>query len=921
MGTQARIDAHLAAGGIVLASSERAARALTAAYHRARQNEGLSAWPAPDILHWESFIRAACNERAVSSSIGGRMVLNAQQEQSLWAEIAARHGGQAWLSGPLHRIAALAMDAHRLLCSYAPRFLHPAARDSWQQDAAAFSRWLAAFEEVCRAEGLLSSARLPLELVPLLQADSAARPPLLLAGFDRTLPIQSEVFAAWGPHEEAPHPAAAPSLVFYQAPDEAAELAACALWCKQRLNASPQSRLLVIAQDAAERRGEIERAFLRVLDASEPQLLEFSLGIPLQGVSLGRGALLVLRWLAGPLEESELDWLISTGQLAAVEDESRALAAYMHALRRKSLERTAWSLDAFLSQKTDASLSAAWAARMAQARQRLDAFTRQFPSPRAPSAQANPLAWAELVPQLLRAAGWPGGRALSSAEFQAVRRWEQALDACASLGFSDRRMEWSAFLAALERTLEETLFSPESEDAPVLVAGPAESAGLEADGIWFLGASEDAWPAAGAAHPFLPLDVQREAAMPHASAQLDWSLAESVTHRLLASAPEICFSFARMSAGVQARPSRLILNDAGAPQSLPAALVPPLHPGARTEWFQDLSQVPFPSGLAPGGSSVLTAQSQCAFKAFAVARLGAEKWEAAQPGLTPLQRGALLHEVLRSIWSGPPRGVRSHADLLAKLDTLEDFVRGHVSNVCASKMPAPVRATMPPAYLTLEEARLAALLVEWLRYESERVPFTVAETELKSTARIGDIELHLRLDRVDRLNDDSLLVIDYKSGGVSPKLWDLPRPDDVQLPQYACFGLNAELRNKLGITTEDALAGGYAWLGGLAFAKVRPGEMEFAGHLVDARTTLRTKISGNSNLVRKPLTQEQLADWKEYIEGLALDFLAGRAFVNPRAYPETCEDCGLHILCRVHELKAQVGDGSASESEASSQDD
>ena len=102
-------------------------------------------------------------------------------------------------------------------------------------------------------------------------------------------------------------------------------------------------------------------------------------------------------------------------------------------------------------------------------------------------------------------AGWPGARALTSAEFQALRRWQQTVDDCASLGFDGRRMAWSDFLAALDRAVDETLFAPESQDAPILIAGPAESAGLTADAIWFLGASEEAWPAAGATHPLIPI--------------------------------------------------------------------------------------------------------------------------------------------------------------------------------------------------------------------------------------------------------------------------------------------------------------------------------------------------------------------------------------------------------------------------------
>jgi inactivated superfamily I helicase len=91
----------------------------------------------------------------------------------------------------------------------------------------------------------------------------------------------------------------------------------------------------------------------------------------------------------------------------------------------------------------------------------------------------------------------------------------------------------------------ETLFAPESEDAPILIAGPAESAGLTADAIWFLGAHEDAWPARGDIHPFIPIEVQRRSQMPHSTAQLDWDVAHAMTARLVASAREVNFSYAR----------------------------------------------------------------------------------------------------------------------------------------------------------------------------------------------------------------------------------------------------------------------------------------------------------------------------------------------------------------------------------------
>jgi hypothetical protein len=58
--------------------------------------------------------------------------------------------------------------------------------------------------------------------------------------------------------------------------------------------------------------------------------------------------------------------------------------------------------------------------------------------------------------------------------------------------------------------------------------------------------------------------------------------------------------------------------------------------------------------------------------------------------------------------------------------------------------------------------------------------------------------------------------------------------------------------------------------------------------------------------VNAPLTAEKLIDWREAIEQLAKDFLAGRAEVDPRDYPKTCERCGLQTLCRIQENRIAV---------------
>jgi probable DNA repair protein len=863
------IDNWLRDGGLVLAASDRATRSLERAYHQRRLNEGLSAWAAPRIQGWAAFVRAAWEERASDE----RMLLTPAQEQAVWADIIGREEHVATvLEGPRHRLASLAMQAHDLLCSYSARYLKATARNGWDRDAGTFSNWLSAFNRACERDNLLSPSRASWEVTKKLETDPAQRLPLLLIGFDRLLPAQRECVDAWGGWRAPEVSDQARKVQFYSAPDRAAELAACVSWSEQQLAANPQARLLVICQEIASRRGEMERALLRLSAPDPSPLFDFSLGIPLSQVPLAHAAQLVLRWLDGALLEHEVDWLLSTGLTCVDRMEETALQSYMRNLRRRGLARTDWTLDAFASQSAvfERDLGG-WYRRMNSARGLLARVRKR---------RASPFEWAAMVPRLLEAAGLPGQRRLASAEFQAWRRWEQVIDTCGGLGFDGRRVSWADFFNVLSRALDETLYTPESSDASIQIAGPAESAGLTADAIWFLGADGDSWPSTGAAHPFLPLHVQREAGMPHASVRSDWELAESITKRLIASAPDVRFSYAALREQTETSASRIVAHVVGDPEPLsPGLAAPPLLLATVTS--SDASRVPFPSSAALGGSNLLSWQSQCPFKAFAAVRLGAQGWEPAEFGLTPAQRGQLLHDVLHSVWGGPPDGLRSLGDLRA-LPELESFVATHVQKVLGDQTLSAIYDRLPERYLALEQTRLIRLVKSWLEFECTRIPFAVVETEVERTIDIEALSLKLRLDRVDRLIDDSLLVIDYKTGDVTRKVWELPRPDDVQLPLYAALGLSEKP-------------------GGLVFAKVRPGETRFIGHVRDAGATLFAGIKRADPLLKHRLTDELMQAWAKCIEKLARDFLSGLAQVDPREYPATCDRCGLHAVCRIRE--------------------
>ena len=889
---EASLDSWLRDGGLLIASSDRAARAGQAAFHRRRRAEGLSAWPAPQVIDWKNFARTAWEEQ----NSEGLLLLNPAQEQSIWSSIIHSYQNLATALPPsIRRLASMAMEAHDLLCSYAPLLLRDEVRADWDRDAGAFSEWLSAFNQHCRANKFISLSRVPLNLISILREDIYKRPPLRLAGFDRILPVQRELFDAWGSWQILSQAESTPQIQFHSARDTQTELESCAHWCHLQIAANPNIRLLVITQDQSQRRGEIERAFLRFTPPGEPPAFELSLGVPLPQIPFAQSALLLLRWLNGALSETELDWLFSSNlatasNLSATPEESAALQSCMRTLRRYDLQRPQWTLEAFLTaDRISSTLPRDWMRRI---------ITAQRSLREAPHTQ-SPTDWADKIPYLLATANWSGALPQSSADFQAQRRWTQALDIAASLGFDGRRISWLEFLIELEHASEEILFAPQSTDAPIQIAGPAESAGLAADAIWFLGADEESWPAVASTHPFLPLHVQREFAMPHASRLDDWQFASTITSRLLVSAPQIHFSFAQQKEDVESRASRLIAQLAGLPQPLSADLLPPAHNQPIADFVADTSTIPFKAPQLRGGAAVLSSQSQCPFKAFATARLSADSWDAAESGLSARQRGKLLHDVLHSIWSGKRPGIKTHTELAA-IENLAAFVRKHAKAAMQSGIPPHIREQMPPLYLELEETRLIHLVTEWLDFEKSRVPFTVEETEANRAVTIAGLTINLRLDRVDRLHDDSHLVIDYKTGSVDPRSWDLPRPDDVQLPLYKLFGVEP-----LQPSLFDTVGGGPA-RGGLVFARVRTGDTCFAGRVANPQSNIDPDLKGNNALVKRKLTAQDESEWKTYLEHLTANFIHGRAEVDPRDYPRTCEYCGLQSICRIQEPKNRL---------------
>lgn len=876
-------------GATIVAATARAARALRLAYAGSQRSAGCLIWAAPPILDWPSWLRDLFREHAFADP-DAPVLLSTLQEQTVWTRV--QRGDAALVLSP-EAMAALAMDAWSLLSAFQA---HSARRYPWEQtDAESFRRWAAEFERECARNAWLSAGDLESFLASRLSAprNRLALPgEILLVGFDRLTPAQRGFLSALQERgvsirESVPDPHESERR-WISTTGQQDEIAACAAWARELLLRQPGTRIGVIVPSLADLRNPIERAFRRILmpqteDVRRPSPampFEFSLGQPLADVPAIRAALLLLRWIAAPLREEEISWLLLSGFLSGCAANGDALARHDLSLRTGNLLVPERSLAAYR-----ATLAAV--PELRRLSEDLSELLQTAEANRLLDSERQPSAWCELVLLLLERAGWPGERSADTVQFQALQRWQRLFDDLALLDFDGSRTTYSSFLDAAERHARETIFSPESHDAPIQIMGPFESSGQQFDALWFMGTDDASWPQRGRLHPLLPHSVQRQFALPHATPDDDSKLAHAVTSRLLASAGAIVFSFPLRDKEAELRPSPLIAGLFPAnTQPQPAAPSSTDSPAVSTPSLETISDhsgvLPWPAAQTAGGADVLKKQSACPFQAFATRRLAAEPLEDSEWGLSPADKGKLLHEVLQSFFNPEaPEPILTRDDLAAIIAS------GRLSFVLDLHIDAALRPWLTPgspdpwrdAYLAAEKRRLQIRLAEWLEREAMREPFTVeAREERLPDVHIGDLRLNLRADRIDLLPDGSRFILDYKTGQISPSAWNGERPEEPQLPLYAVYG-NVEN------------------LSGILFAQIRAGETRFAGLVRDAETQLCSGACSKKDFVTEPWSGSMRDDWARVLRDLAAQFLAGEAAVDPRD-PKDCTYCPLPALCR-----------------------
>jgi len=477
--------------------------------------------------------------------------------------------------------------------------------------------------------------------------------------------------------------------------------------------------------------------------------------------------------------------------------------------------------------------------------------------------------WARQFTALLEAAGFPGERAPDSVEFQARAKFNGMLGEFSRLSLLSGSISIQEALQQLRRICAETLFQPETPDAPIQVLGILESAGLEFDCLWVSGLTGEAWPLAARANPFLPVALQKKAGIPEAAAETALALDRRITEGWLGAAGEVVFSYPEKEKDRDLLASPLIAQVPAGKVELPsyATYREVLFSSRAFETANDGKALPLSSKTVKGGTRVLADQAACPFRAFARHRLGAEGLASPEEGLDAMQRGQLLHTLMAEIWEELKVSSSLSADL---------------KPVIEKSAAAAVKAlAIEGRFAELEKQRLIRLAGAWLDVERERPAFEVVQIEEKKTLEIGGLSLNGRIDRMDKLADGSHALIDYKTGRATPGSWYGERPDEPQLPLYA-------------VSAPEKVSA-------VAFARLQPGAMKFSGVSMIEKQIPGVKPAKSWSAL--------IGSWQRELESLASGFAAGDARVDPKHGLATCRYCDLQPLCRVHERFSALDEG------------
>jgi len=874
---------------IVLTPNKRLSRFIQMQHAEFQKTKGRKAWSGFACHSIHGWFQSCWEDMVFSSAQTMPLQINVNQEISIWLEVIRRNSDSVDLFNP--RLTAVACQ--RAWNALVKRNI---SLENSPDISPLLQLWIQKYQIFCHKKNLTDTPSAINILLRAVQKNQIKLPQtFFFFAFDDIDPQVQRLIAALknlGIRVKMCDAKMIATTIYRIAVNDVDhEITAAARWSAEMYANNQDATIGIVVPNLLPLRAKVERIFTEVF---EPQYIfpensrhasgfNISAGTALSQAPPIAAALLALRFNFRELNIEQLNKILLS-PFIGVEEEIPARALLLERLRASSpdirvseLRRIAGDFGQMdlKNRNTDSEKIS----QLDDLYRKLHDFHRLTINT---SYHQLPSLWGELFFQQLSALGWPGTRSLDTLEFQQIEMWQQCMLQLNAFDYMFPKVTLSQALELVERISLDTQFQAQTTSSPIQILGVFEAAGMVFDYLWVMNLDSESWPLPTSPNSLLPLALQKREQMPRASHERELFLARQLTQRFKTSARSVVFSHALFEGDKPLRASALIedidtMTLAELPQSKKLNYVDLVQQFGGIEAYVD-SCGPKLSALesVQGGTQILKDQSACPFKAFAKHRLRAIVKDSAVPGLTAAERGILVHNTLEFIW----KRIRHQEKLLSLEENA--LIRMIKEAAQYSFGQIEVKKNIGPRLKQLECERILNLVRTWLELEKQRAPFTVVFNEKKRVINLATLPIHIRYDRIDKLQDGSLFIVDYKTAKLDIRTWAGLRPDEPQVPLYGV----ANRQNASGV------AFGQLCVNHLAYKGIGQNPDSIPG------------LSAPEMLIKFDLPgswPEILDYWYATLENLAREFVTGIADVKPKYSINTCRYCTLQSLCRVKE--------------------
>lgn len=875
----------------IITGSRRLANTLHAEYINQQQIQQLKVWPTPDILTIEDWFIRCWHDFTITNPQSSFILLTLAQEQTLWEQIIY----DSSYGDTLLRVSAtakLAREAWQLMKQWQLDIHSEFFKQS--NDSAIWHTWATEFKKRCLQNNWLDIVSIPEQLNLAITTRLFALPKkIFLIGFDELNPQYTSLFKLMTEQgcecilfdQNIKHQTNTRnhSSEAYQLPltSRQDELYTMAHWAKH-LWQQGSIRIGCIVPNLHELRQELIDTFTEVLipTAMLPENSYTSLPFNIAGgMSFNQFPLIKIAFAVLNLDEEVnltlFSHVLRTAYLTGGTTEIALRARVDIALKEFGEPEIHWRQILLMCKKLNC----------IQLNKQLSDY---FDSRKKYHHQIIlPSQWANVLNEMLLMIGWPGDRHLDSGEYQIVERWTKLLEEFAKQDILLGAISYQTAVQKLEQLAASTLFQPQTGFKPIQILDVSETAGLAFRHVWIMGLNDSQWPPAIHPNSFIPLRLQQQFNMPHSSNARQLQFYRTLTQRLLNSA-NCCVitSYAQQEEGRALRPSALIknlpiINKEKLALAKEINYVKHIQQSAEIECVID-QQGPalIPEEKISGGTEIFKHQAACPFRSFARFRLQAKPITQLQLGLNANQRGILLHRSLEALYNL----IETQEKLLSLTTIALTQIIEQAINIACNEFSKKYSLTFKKNFSYIEKNRLKNLLERWLDFEKQRPAFAIASVEQTVNFNCDTIPLKLRVDRIDKLTDGNLIIIDYKTGNISSNNLFGDRLDEPQLPIY-CISHEAPIK-------------------AVIFVQLRS-----QGYKIDGISAYETSIPGVKTI--KSLKDENipktwdelLVYWRTHLFNLSQQFQQGNAKIDPKNGRKSCTFCDFKTLCRYSEIE------------------